>query len=69
MRILRVIVAVAVLFFVAVQLGPGARAAGPVSEVLIGELLPLTGTSRASASSTSGPGRPWRTSSTTTTRI
>ena len=43
MRILRVIVAVAVLFFVAVQLGPGARAAGPVSEVLIGELLPLTG--------------------------
>jgi len=43
MRILRVIVAVAVLSFVAVQLGPGARAAGPVSEVLIGELLPLTG--------------------------
>ena len=43
MRILRVIAIVAVLFFVAVQLGPGARAAGPVSEVLIGELLPLTG--------------------------
>src|SRR5574339_913608 len=43
MRILRVIVAVAVLSFLAVQLGPGARAAGPVSEVLIGELLPLTG--------------------------
>ena len=43
MRILRVIVAVAVLSFVAIQLGPGARAAGPVSEVLIGELLPLTG--------------------------
>src|SRR5437660_3832402 len=42
MRILRVIVAVAVLSFVAVQLGP-VRAAGPVSEVLIGELLPLTG--------------------------
>src|SRR6266481_5601980 len=42
MRILRVIVAVAVLSFVAVQLGP-VGAAGPVSEVLIGELLPLTG--------------------------
>src|SRR5262245_20784586 len=43
MRILRLAIAIAVLSFLAVQLSPGARAAGPVSEVLIGELLPLTG--------------------------
>jgi len=43
MRILRLIVAVAILSFIAVQLTPAPRAAGPVSEVLIGELLPLTG--------------------------
>ena len=43
MRILRLAIAIAVLSFLAVQLSPGARAAGQVSEVLIGELLPLTG--------------------------
>jgi len=43
MRILRIAVAVAVLSFIAVPLTPAPRAAGPVSEVLIGELLPLTG--------------------------
>jgi branched-chain amino acid transport system substrate-binding protein len=43
MRILRLIVAAAVLFLVASSLGAPVRAAGPVSEVLIGELLPLTG--------------------------
>jgi hypothetical protein len=41
MRMLRVVAALAVLFFVLSN--PGVRAAGPVSEVLIGELLPLTG--------------------------
>jgi branched-chain amino acid transport system substrate-binding protein len=43
MRILRLITAIAVLSFVAVPPRPGARAASPVTEVLIGELLPLTG--------------------------
>src|SRR5215470_3833734 len=43
MRIFRLIVAVAALSVVAFQMSPGVRAAGPVSEVLIGELLPLTG--------------------------
>jgi branched-chain amino acid transport system substrate-binding protein len=42
MRTCRVVVVVAVMFLVALGLGP-AGAAGPVSEVLIGELLPLTG--------------------------
>jgi hypothetical protein len=40
---LRIIAAVAVLSFVAIPWSPAVRAAGPVSEVLIGELLPLTG--------------------------
>jgi branched-chain amino acid transport system substrate-binding protein len=43
MRMLRIIAAVAVLSFVAIPWSPAVRAAGPVSEVLIGELLPLTG--------------------------
>jgi len=43
MRILRVIAVAAVLFLTAVHLGAPVRAAGPVSEVLVGELLPLTG--------------------------
>ena len=43
MRILRLIAVVAALSFIAVQWIPGVRAAGPVTEVLIGELLPLTG--------------------------
>jgi branched-chain amino acid transport system substrate-binding protein len=44
MRILRVIAAVAaVVLLVAGHPGAPVRAAGPVSEVLIGELLPLTG--------------------------
>jgi len=43
MRIFRLIVAVTALSVVAFQMSPGARAAGPVTEVLIGELLPLTG--------------------------
>ena len=43
MRILRLIAVVAALSFIAVQWTPGVRAAGPVTEVLIGELLPLTG--------------------------
>ena len=43
MRMLRIIAAVAILWFVAGSLSPTVRAAGPVSEVLIGELLPLTG--------------------------
>jgi len=43
MRMLRIIAAVAVLSLVAISLSPTVRAQGPVSEVLIGELLPLTG--------------------------
>ena len=43
MRILRLIAVVAALSCIAVQWTPGVRAAGPVTEVLIGELLPLTG--------------------------
>ena len=43
MRMLRIIATVAILWFVAGSLSPTVRAAGPVSEVLIGELLPLTG--------------------------
>ncbi|MGH7317398.1 MAG: ABC transporter substrate-binding protein, partial [Candidatus Rokuibacteriota bacterium] len=43
MRMLRVVSALAVLSFIFVPSNPGVRAAGPVSEVLIGELLPLTG--------------------------
>ena len=43
MRMLRIIAAIAVLSFVAIPWSPAVRAAGPVSEVLIGELLPLTG--------------------------
>ena len=43
MRMLRLIAAVAILSFVAVSLSPTVRAQAPVSEVLIGELLPLTG--------------------------
>lgn len=43
MRNFRVITAVAALLFAAVVIGPAARAAGPVTEVLIGEVLPLTG--------------------------
>ena len=42
MRILRLIAVVAALSFIANQWTPGVRAAGPVTEVLIGELLPLT---------------------------
>ena len=42
MRISRVLVALAALAFGALWLVP-VRAAGPVNEVLIGELLPLTG--------------------------
>jgi len=43
MRIPRVMVIAAALFLVAAVLDPPALAAGPVTEVLIGELLPLTG--------------------------
>src|SRR5678815_5935582 len=43
MRILPLIAVVAALSFIANQWTPGVRAAGPVTEVLIGELLPLTG--------------------------
>ncbi|MGH2393481.1 MAG: ABC transporter substrate-binding protein [Candidatus Limnocylindria bacterium] len=43
MRMLRVVAVLAVLSFILVPWNPGARAADPVSEVLIGELLPLTG--------------------------
>ena len=43
MRILRLIAVVAALSFIAGEWSPGVRAAGPVTEVLIGELLPLTG--------------------------
>ena len=43
MRIVRLIAVVAALSLIAVQWTQGVRAAGPVSEVLIGELLPLTG--------------------------
>src|SRR5262245_63565388 len=43
MRILRLVAVAAVLSFVAALWTLGARAAGPVTEVLIGELLPLTG--------------------------
>ena len=43
MRILRLIAVVAALSCLAVQWTPGVRAAGPVTEVLIGEVLPLTG--------------------------
>src|SRR5262245_6764505 len=43
MRNFRVIAAVAALLLAAVVIGPAARAAGPVTEVLIGEVLPLTG--------------------------
>ncbi len=43
MRISRVIATAIVLSAVVVYLGAGARAQAPVSEVLIGELLPLTG--------------------------
>src|ERR1700694_4736485 len=43
MRILRLIAVVAALSCIAFQWTPGVRAAGPVPEVLIGELLPLTG--------------------------
>jgi branched-chain amino acid transport system substrate-binding protein len=43
MRMPRVMAVAAVLFLIAVHPAAPARAAGPVSEVLIGELLPLTG--------------------------
>ena len=43
MRTFRVIAAVAALLLIAVHWTPAARAAGPVTEVLIGEVLPLTG--------------------------
>ena len=43
MRMLRLIAAVAILSFVAISLSPTVRAQAPVTEVLIGELLPLTG--------------------------
>jgi branched-chain amino acid transport system substrate-binding protein len=43
MRALRVVVILAVLSLVVFQWSTGVRAAGPVSEVLVGELLPLTG--------------------------
>src|SRR5262245_65524330 len=43
MRNFRVIAAVAALLLAAVVIGPAARAAGPVTEVLIGSVLPLTG--------------------------
>ena len=43
MRNFRVIAAVAALLLVAVIIGSGARAQSPVTEVLIGEVLPLTG--------------------------
>lgn len=43
MRLHRIIAAVAILSLVVVPWSPSVRAAGPVSEVLIGELLPLTG--------------------------
>jgi len=43
MRVHRIIATVAILSLVAIPSNPAVRAAGPVSEVLIGELLPLTG--------------------------
>ena len=43
MRIVRLIAVVAALSAIALQWTQGVRAAGPVTEVLIGELLPLTG--------------------------
>jgi branched-chain amino acid transport system substrate-binding protein len=43
MRNFRVIAAVVALLLVAVVIGSGARAQSPVTEVLIGEVLPLTG--------------------------
>src|SRR5215813_9043633 len=43
MRIVRLIAVAAILLLLAITWSPGVRAAGPVSEVLIGELLPLTG--------------------------
>jgi branched-chain amino acid transport system substrate-binding protein len=43
MRMLRIVALIVVLSLLTITWSPGARAAGPVSEVLIGELLPLTG--------------------------
>lgn len=43
MRMLRVLTVAIVLSLLVIHLGADVRAAGPVSEVLIGELLPLTG--------------------------
>ena len=43
MRVHRIIATVAILSLVAIPWNPAVRAAGPVGEVLIGELLPLTG--------------------------
>jgi branched-chain amino acid transport system substrate-binding protein len=43
MRTLRAVATLVVLSLLTITWSPGVRAAGPVSEVLIGELLPLTG--------------------------
>src|SRR5215831_21174132 len=43
MRTLRIVASLVALSLLAITWSPGVRAAGPLSEVLIGELLPLTG--------------------------